>query len=240
MWLSSELLTICHSIIDTTSLLPTTSTSRADHQHDHDSTIQSKSRPKHHKRPPIQHAAFPLLQLPLDILALHLPAHLSYDSLISLRLSSRDLFTAMPHPKRRKNGELTMCERQAILAAVEERAETRRCCVICRSWYPVALFTWIPDQGIVQDSVAQVGGNMMENRVCRWHRGRFERTVPRLISGKDQGAEQGWTMEEACMHCGGVLAWGRCDCETPCQTCWKRDVWCHTRIVDVKTIGIDT
>lgn len=233
MWLPSELLTICHSIIDTTSLPPSTSPLRAAHQHNHDTTIQSKSRPEHRKGP-IQQAAFPLLQLPLDILALHLPAYLPYDSLLSLRLSSRDLYTAIPTPKRRKGSEATSCEREAILAAMEERTETRRCCVICRSWYPVALFTWVPDQGTAQGSNTQAGGDVMENRVCRWHRGRFERTVPRLVSGKDQGAEQGWTMEEACMHCGGVLAWGRCDCETPCQTCWHRDVWCHTRIVDAK------
>lgn len=228
MWLPSELLTICHSIIDTTSLPPTTSTPRADHQHDHQTTIQSESRPEPRKKP-TQHAAFPLLQLPVDILALHLPAHLPYDSLISLRLSSRDLFTSIPAPKKRACSELTSCEREAILTAVEERTETRRCCVICRSWYPVNLFKWVPDQRTAQGSGAQVGGDMMENRVCRWHRGRFERTVSRPISGQDQDAEQGWTMEEACMHCGGVLVWGRCDCETPCQTCWKRVVWCrHT------------
>jgi hypothetical protein len=75
----------------------------------------------------------------------------------------------------------------------------------------------------------------MENRVCRWHRGRFERSVRRLVSEKNQVTEQSWTLEEACMHCGGVLAWGRCDCETPCQTCWKREVWCHTRTIDANT-----
>lgn len=239
MWLPSDLITICHSIIDKTRLPPTTSVFQADHQHNHDTTIQSTPRPEHRKKP-TQHAVFPLLQLPLDILALHLPAHLPYDSLISLHLSSRDLFAAIPIPKKGKGSKLTSCEREAILTAVEERTETRRCCVICRSWYPVALFTWVSDQQTAQASDARVGGDTMENRVCRWHRSRFERTLSEPESGQDQIAKQGWTREEACMHCGGVLAWGRCDCETSCQTCWKRFVWCHTRIVDAKATESDT
>jgi hypothetical protein len=241
MWLPSELLTLCHSIIDPTSPFPTTSTHSADHQHNHDIALLPKSLSENREHPQ-RHAAFPLLQLPLDILALHLPAHLPYDSLISLRLSSRDLFTAIPIPQRRKSKELTTCEREAILTTMEEGKEqsTRRCCVICRSWYPVALFTWVPDQLVAQGNDTRIEGNMMENRVCRWHRGRFGRSVQRPVSKEDQTTQQGWTLEEACMHCGGVLAWGRCDCETSCQTCWKREVWCHTRTLDAKAGRSDT
>jgi hypothetical protein len=241
MWLPSELLTLCHSIIDPTSLPPpTTSTHRADHKHDRVTTYQPKSLPEHRKHSK-RHSVFPLLQLPLDILALHLPAHLPYDSLISLRLSSRDLFTAIPTPKKRDPDDLTSCERQAILTAMEEGKEqsARRCCVICRSWYPIALFAWVPDQRTAHTDGNPVEDDMMENRVCRWHHGRFERTVQRRVTGEDQATEEGWTLEEACMHCGGVLSWGRCDCETSCQTCWKRDVWCHTRIVDAKVAKPD-
>jgi hypothetical protein len=236
MWLPSELLTLCHSIIDPTSPSSTISTHRADHQDDRDTTFQPRSLSTNLEHPK-RHAVFPLLQLPLDILALHLPAHLPYDSLISLRLSSRDLFTAISTPKRRKLDEVTSCEREAVLTAMEEGKEqsTRRCCVICRSWYPIALFTWAPDQRTAQGNDTRLEGGMMENRVCRWHRGRFERSVRRLVSEKNQVTEQSWTLEEACMHCGGVLAWGRCDCETPCQTCWKREIWCHTRTIDANT-----
>lgn len=231
MWLPSELLTLCHSISDTTSLPPTTSTHRTDHQHDRDTDLQPAPLPDHRDHL-TRRAVFPLLQLPLDILALHLPAHLPYDSIISLRLSSRDLFTAIPTPKKKALSDVTSCERQAILTAVEEGKEqsARRCCMICRSWYPTALFTWIPDQYAARGVRIRVEAAMMENRVCRWHQGRFERTISRLTSANGQATEHGWTLEEACMHCGGVLAWNRCDCETPCQTCWKRDVWCHTRI----------
>jgi hypothetical protein len=241
MWLPSELLTLCHSIIDPTSRLSAISTYQGGHQHDHDITLQANA-PSENCEHPQRHAAFPLLQLPLDILALHLPAHLPYDSLISLRLSSRDLFTAIPRPKMRRPDELTSCEREAILTALEEGKEqsTRRCCVICRSWYPIALFTWVPHQRVAQGTDTRIEGNMMENRVCRWHRGRFGRSVQRAVSRKDEATEQGWTLEEACMHCGGVLAWGRCDCEMPCRTCWKREVWCHTRILEMKTARPDS
>lgn len=241
MWLPSELLTLCHSIVDPTSLPPATSTHQSDHQHDHDITLQPAPALKYRERLK-RHACFPLLQLPLDILALHLPAHLPYDSLVSLRLSSRDLFTAIPTPKKKTQSDLTSCERQAILTAMEESKEetTRRCCVICRSWYPIALFTWVPGKCSAQGNCIQAEAGIMENRVCRWHRGRFERTVQRRVSGKSQTMEHSWTLEEACMHCGGVLAWDRCDCETPCQTCWKRDVWCYTRIIDAKAAGVNT
>lgn len=227
MWLPSELLTLCHFITDPTSPPPTTST----HRTDHDNTRQPVPLSKHRDHPKWR-AAFPLLQLPLDILALHLPAHLPYDSLISLRLSNRDLFTAIPTPKKAPSDQ-TSCERQAILTSMEEGKEksARKCCVVCRSWYPVALFTWVPDRHTAQANFVGAEAAVLENRVCRWHQGRFERVVQRPLSGKNGATEQSWTLEEACMHCGGVLAWGRCYCETPCQTCWKRDVWCHTRIL---------
>ena len=240
MWLPSELLTLCHSITDPASLSPTINTHRTDHQHDHDTKLQPVPPPRHREHPKPR-VVFPLLQLPLDILALHLPTHLSYDSLVSLRLSSRDLFTAIPTPEKKLLSDLTSCERQAILTAMEEGKEqsARKCCVLCGSWYPIALFTWVPDQRTAQGNCVQAEVAVMENRVCRWHQGRFERTISRLGSVKDQTTDHGWTLEEACMHCGGVLAWNRCDCEEPCQTCWKRDVWCHTRILDTKAAGVD-
>lgn len=223
MWLPPDLVALCRTTLDgrehtdTDQLCDTTP-----HQH------QTKSPPP---SPPKQSTseAFPLLSLPLDILTMHLPAHLPHTTLYSLRLSNKTLQTAIPEPKKRPFQQLDECERKAMLTAMEESSErsTRRCCVICGSWYPIALFTWGPDGEEDTDGSKQTPrrGTGIANRVCRWHRARFERTV--LDKGRRLG---GWSLEEACMHCGGVLAWGRCDCEGPCQICWKREVWCYTRV----------
>jgi len=72
----------------------------------------------------------------------------------------------------------------------------------------------------------------VRNRVCKWHDGRFQRTLKRgrRESNAWVKAKEGWKLEETCMHCGAVLAWEKCDCN--CQTCWKRDVWCFTRVLE--------
>ncbi|KEQ93944.1 hypothetical protein AUEXF2481DRAFT_319085 [Aureobasidium subglaciale EXF-2481] len=231
MWLPSDLLALCHSITNPTSENSTDSTSRPDHRCGQDGSL-SPLRPRHqsHKES-AQKLPFPLLQLPLDILALHLPTHLPYDALISLRLSNRDLFKAISIIKRSSWDTLTECERGAILTAAGEKEElsTRRCCTVCRSWYPLALFAWGPNSGTAQGGDQGCEGGLFENRVCRWHRTRFERTLSSLTTDKNR-VKPGWAVEEACMHCGGVLAWNRCDCLFACQTCWKRDVWCYTHI----------
>jgi hypothetical protein len=176
---------------------------------------------------PAQHDDFPLLHLPLDLLTRHLPTHLPYTSLISLRLSGPEMYGVVPAPGKRRPAHLDECERKAILAALYGREEqlSRRCCAICGSWYPISLFTWGPEKSIIE--AADCSG--LDNRICRWHRPRFERRV----TGDHGATKAGWTLEEACMHCGGVIAWQRCDCKIACQTCWKRDVWCHTRVMDM-------
>jgi hypothetical protein len=189
---------------------------------------------------PAQHGTFPLLQLPLDILAMHLPTHLPYTSIIALRLSNRDLYTAVTAPPRRKLSSLDDCEKTAVLTATDEAEErsTRRCCMICGSWYPTAMFVWGPKEDSKEGKNYGVEGyrdgesQMIEHRVCRWHCARLERTISRHELTECQ-EEDGWTVEEVCMHCGGVLAWGRCSCKTCCQICWKRNVWCYTRCKDI-------
>lgn len=245
MWLPPDLVELCHSITNSDRDAPSVRTQQSNrdaHQH----TMPPQKPREESRNQSAQHTTFPILQLPMDILAIHLPLHLPYDSLVSLRLSNRNLYTAIPAAKRQRLKKLSECERKAVLTAVEEREEhaTRRCCVICRSWYPIALFSWVPDQGTRQGDHRGNEGDMSgqghvtvdgrveaENRVCRWHRARFERRISRLASGRNQ-LQEGWTVENACMHCGGVLTWGRCGCKASCPSCWKREVWCYTRIIN--------
>jgi hypothetical protein len=49
----------------------------------------------------------------------------------------------------------------------------------------------------------------------RWHHARFERKVVR-----GRGITRlGWTVEEGCMRCGGVLGGEGCDCRFASQNC---------------------
>ena len=222
MWLPSGLVETCDSIISPESNVPTSVLHPKITQNHH---VTGRLRQTEDRR--AQRDQFPLLQLPLDILARHLPTHLPYASLISLRLSGPEMYAAVPEPPKQRPAHLNECEIKAILTAIEERGEqvSRRCCVICGSWYPISLFAWDPEKSIIEAGEC----SRLSNRICRWHRPRFER---RVIG--DYGVlKAGWALEEACMHCGGVIAWQRCDCRTACQTCWKRNVWCHTQVVDV-------
>jgi hypothetical protein len=222
MWLPSGLIETCYSI---TSPDPNIATSAS-----HPKIIQNHHITRRLEQTEGQRAQcnqFPLLQLPLDILARDLPTHLPYASLISLRLSGPEMYAAVPEPPKQRLAHLNECEIKAILTAVEERGEqvSRRCCVICGSWYPISLFTWGPEKSIIEAGKR----SRLNNRICLWHRPRFERRV----IGDHGVLKAGWALEDACMHCGGVIAWQRCDCRIACQTCWKRDVWSHTRVMDV-------
>lgn len=129
--------------------------------------------------------------------------------------------------------------------------ESRTRCALCKALYPVSLFDRAGfvflDVNDLEESLSesgQVGEERsvatartesmlnVRNRVCKWHDGRFQRTLKRGKRGSNAWvkAKEGWKLEEACMHCGAVLAWEKCDCN--CQTCWKRDVWCFTRVLE--------
>lgn len=253
MWLSSDLLEVCRSTtsLESDSPIPV--------------TRSEASRTCHVIRPLPGSSAqrsqsdyFPLLQLPLDILTMHLSTVLPRASLVSLRSSCSKLLTAIPAPPKKRLVDSEQCETNALLATLEEGRERplRMFCALCSACYPVVLFAWGPEKHLVQkagiDKKAaeslEIGladtqngesaseeryagnSNELDNRVCRWHRARFERKV---LTGHGAMKSE-WTLEEACMHCGGVLAWGRCDCKGLCQTCWKRDVWCHTEVVDTE------
>lgn len=89
-----------------------------------------------------------------------------------------------------------------------------------------------------EDEFSRRGMLNVRNRVCKWHDGRFQRTVKGSRRGDHAGREEGermtpregWSLETACMHCGSVLAWARCRCN--CQSCWRREVWCFTRVLE--------
>ena len=234
MWLPPDLFALCRSILDGN--MP---------GYFEDERKPSASRLLAPDAAPeeLSQDAFPLLSLPLDILAMHLPEHLPYTAILALRFSSRDLHAAIPVPKKKALDRLSECERKAVLATTEESDEgnARRCCIICGSWYPLALFEWVPRREIERQDCKGAGKDTtyatgrrrdMDNRVCRWHYARFQRIITIQTPTKDSIPQERWTLEEACMHCGGVLGWGRCQCQDPCQTCWKRTVWSCTRTVD--------
>lgn len=172
---------------------------------------------------------------------MHLSTLLPRASLMSLRSSCSKLHTTIPAPPRKRLADSEECETNVLLVALEEARERplRMFCALCWTCYPAALFTWGPEKRSVRnagigkaaaESLETIGArntNELHNRVCRWHRARFEREASKDQDHKE--IKRGWALEEACMHCGGVLAWGRCDCEVLCQTCWKRKVWCNTR-----------
>ncbi|KAF1344420.1 hypothetical protein BDV97DRAFT_372830 [Delphinella strobiligena] len=130
--------------------------------------------------------------------------------------------------------------------------EGRTRCALCKALYPVSLFdragfVFLDVDDLQEESLGESGQGREErsvgtartesmlnvrNRVCKWHDGRFQRTLKRRKRGSNAWvkAKEGWNLEEACMHCGAVLAWEKCDCN--CQTCWKRDVWCFTRVLE--------
>lgn len=239
MWLSSDPLKICRSITSPESDSPIPV------------TYSEASRTCHIIRPLPETSAqraqsgyFPLLQLPLDILTMHLSTLLPVASLVSLRLTCSKMYAAIPARPKQRLASSEKCETNALLAALEEAGErpSRMSCALCWACYPVALFAWGPERRLVRktdidkasaESLETIGArntNELHNRVCRWHHAKFERK----ISVGDETITEGWVLEEACMHCGGVLAWGRCDCKILCQTCWRRKVWCRTEVVDVE------
>ncbi|KEQ57847.1 uncharacterized protein M437DRAFT_79467 [Aureobasidium melanogenum CBS 110374] len=239
MWLSSDLLRICRSIASPESDSPIPITHLEASRTCHIIRTLSESSAQR-----AQSDHFPLLQLPLDILTMHLSTLLPHASLVCLRSSCSKLHTAIPAPPKKRLVDLERCEIKVLFAALEEARErpSRMFCALCSTCYPIELFAWGLEKRAVQkadigneaaESLETIGArnsNELDNRVCRWHRARFERKV---LTG--HGAiKSEWTLEEACMHCGGVLAWGRCDCKALCQTCWKRSVWCHTEVVDTE------
>lgn len=161
------------------------------------------------------------------------------------------------------------CSGDTIVASSKGTVGGRMRCALCKALYPVSLFDRagfvsldvesdddgeVTDDGTVrvEEAVGRTSTSRrntitrppssslnIRNRVCKWHDGRFQRTLKRHCIRANERVHEGWKLEEACMHCGSVLAWerdgqgeGKCDCEKACETCWRRKVWCFTRVLE--------
>ena len=150
-------------------------------------------------------------------------------------------------------GEQENKHRKGAKTQTKGRAKCRMRCALCKALYPITLFDRagfvsldvnIGDEQTCSSTRAECattstsisvderpGVLNLRNRVCKWHDSRYQRTLKHGIKdGNGKRIAEGWKLEEACMHCGSVLSWDRCACD--CQTCWKREVWTCTRVLE--------
>lgn len=186
--------------------------------------VRCSHRPQHH---PINMSKRGLDSLPVELLftLLH---QLPTSSLISLKLSSRQLFSKLPSPSSDSLHDASRCERRACWRNFGERKDRengRRRCVLCDVCAPEEEF---------KD----------EAPICKSHQGRFMTTTipahlePDLKARLEQlymsipGTIWVSFKRKLCVHRKLIQEWDdvprSCNCE--CDSCGHWPVWCYVRI----------
>lgn len=150
--------------------------------------------------------------------------YLPISGLVSLKLTTRQLYFQLPSPPQDYIKTAPECEKRAIRRYVAERCDKlggRRKCILCNGIMPVDLY----------DGRAEP--------VCMWHQGWFERVivVGKLPERYNDGTvdRQGRT-RTLCGHCKLIRGWDveKCACEVHggCESCGSWEVECRIKLVE--------
>jgi hypothetical protein len=172
---------------------------------------------------------------------LALPAHLAF------KISTRHLYLSLPsiRPTSKILLALSDCARYALYCCMQfDRA--RRCCGLCKQWYPNRLFKSIESRTIEYEELERrkvlrsghgdLGGPGMvdlPDGLCAWE-------MPRFVQFRDMPGTRYTTWytrtEKICMCCGQVVIisfdprYSKALCTCRCDTCGTRDVRTFVRV----------
>jgi hypothetical protein len=166
---------------------------------------------------------------------LALPAHLAF------KISTRHLYLNLPHRKPTPQALLALsnCAKYALYCHVQFDKD-RRCCALCKQWYPNRLLNYTKSRTIedeelerrkvLRDGHGVLGGPGMidlPDGICAWETSRAVQ-----FRGMPDSRQTSWytRIEKVCMCCGDVVATsfdpryskGLCTCG--CDTCGNRDL----------------
>jgi hypothetical protein len=164
-----------------------------------------------------------LATIPTELIQ-QIATYIPISGLVSLKLTSKQLFFQLPSPPQDYIKTASDCEKRAIRRYVAERCEGaggRRKCILCNGMMPTDFY----------------GGRVAP--VCKWHEGWFERVlVVAALPGRygDDTLERQRRVRTLCGHCKQIRGWDveRCSCEVGggCDSCGSWEVECRVRLIE--------
>jgi hypothetical protein len=181
--------------------------------------------------PPNKPSRDMLATLPPELL-LQIATYLPTSAVISLKLTNKTLYHAMPIPANYNLLQLPQCERDAVRRAIHERKELqsgRKRCLFCNTLQPLSRFANI-SKPICSLHDKRFLKYMLPARVDEKTRARVSRIVG--LTDRIHWLEVPRTF---CTHCQAIVEWEIEDCWCRCQSCSRVPVNVVVRTADGKS-----